>query len=843
MKQRSVKCAVSMVLSIVLLAGFYMPWIAPVARAQDGICGDAPPPRLTVGGDGQVSFTNGLPLNVRAEASLDGAQIAQLPEGTGFTVLDGPVCADNIYWWNIQSGVTIGWIAEGAEGEYFVEPVGAAAPSPAEPAPIGQPGDFVIWNWAAMAGSWGEGLPDPMTIAPPPVYAGDLPALPVDLGSIRFLEDAQLNEAQLTLLAQNGFVVVPGGFEQFYEAYYEGEDWSITPPDFDPSAEPSTQDYGHAYFVTTDAMLHTLHYIFDNLLTDLEKESFYAIAWQDILLPTLQTAHTQTAEAAGGPLADAAYNAELYLAVALELFSPGQAAQYVSADMAAEVDTIAALALAGQDQIELPFIPGYLEDFSQYRPRGHYAGDELLERYFRGMMWLSRITFRANSDTETQIALLLLRALRTAPGAPAGWQNLHDTLTFLIGPVDDLGPPEYSPLVDAIYGSDLSLDSLADPGKLAAFRAQVAELPGPRVNGLILPDATQPDEIAELTRGFRFLGQRFTFDAYAMQQLMYSYVGTREDPRLLPLGLDVPAVMGSDTAYTLADAAGATAFANYDSQVGKLRGEIGALTPDDWLQNTYGGWLWSLKPLWARDPAPYPPLMQTEAWLRRDLQAGLASWTELKHDTVLYAKQPGGFGGGGPPLASFGYIEPNPLVFARMSVVAMLTYRGLIDRGVIIDDFNSPDFSEALYASTSQLNSFAFQSVRLAEAARKELAGEPLSEEDYWMILGFRTYLYTVLYSLYQGDGKPDPVALVTDVANNPSIGAVLQEGVGNVDTIFVVVPAPDGGLQVVRGGVFSYYEFVGDINKRMTDDEWRALVASGDLPPRPDWISAFYSE
>jgi hypothetical protein len=27
-----------------------------------------------------------------------------------------------------------------------------------------------------------------------------------------------------------------------------------------------------------------------------------------------------------------------------------------------------------------------------------------------------------------------------------------------------------------------------------------------------------------------------------------------------------------------------------------------------------------------------------------------------------------------------------------------------------------------------------------------------------------------------------------------------------------------------------------------MTDEEWRAQVASGSLPQRPDWTSAFFS-
>ncbi len=195
--------------------------------------------------------------------------------------------------------------------------------------------------------------------------------------------------------------------------------------------------------------------------------------------------------------------------------------------------------------------------------------------------------------------------------------------------------------------------------------------------------------------------------------------------------------------------------------------------------------------------------MQTEAWLRKDLQTGLASWTELKHDTVLYAKQPAGLGGGGAPLTSFGYVEPNPLVFARIAIVAALTYQGLAQRGLIETEFSE---YTGFYATLNELRTLAYQCAQLAEIARKELAGEPRTEDEYWMIYGFGQYLYGLLVTLSSDPINPDPVALVTDVASNPSASIVLQEAVGNVDYIYVVAPLPTGGWQLLRGGVFSYY-------------------------------------
>ena len=569
----------------------------------------------------------------------------------------------------------------------------------------------------------------------------------------------------MALLAQNGFVVVPGGFAQFDEAYQESEAWSITPPDFSWDLPAEQQDIGHAFFVTTDAMLHSLHYVFDNLLTDLELNSFYPQA-QAMTIAAYQTARTQAADLAGTALEEPASSAALYLAVGVGLLTPDQFTTVVNSATASAARPILDLIQAGTEQAPLSFLPGYTEDFSQYRPRGHYAGDPSLEAYFRGMNWLSRITFRSSDTRETQIALLLLRALSSTPTAVQDWSALHDMLSFLIGPSDDLGPPEYSMLAAQVFGADLPAAALVNGDTVAAFQTQVAALPGPRVNGLILPPDTHVEDVATLTRGFRLMGQRFTFDGYVLGQLMYPYVGTREVPRNLPSGLDVAAADGSQVAYDLLAAQGVPAFANYDSQLAQMRATLAGLTPADWMENIYGGWLWTLQPLWSRDPAPYPPLMQTDAWLRRDLQAGLGSYTELKHDTVLYVKQPTGFGGGGAPLLSFGYVEPNPLVFARIAMVAASTYRGLEARGVGVNPFNDTA-NQTLAGTMSVLRDVALTAGRFAEMARRELTGESLTEDDYYTIQGFSTFLNVTLRSLYMGEGEPDPVALVTDIAND----------------------------------------------------------------------------
>ncbi len=86
-------------------------------------CPGAPPQRLTVGAGARVTFTNGQPLNLRAEPS--GALVTQLQEGTEVTVLDGPQCLDDFSWWQIsvvEGAAVAGWAAEGEPGSYYLEP-------------------------------------------------------------------------------------------------------------------------------------------------------------------------------------------------------------------------------------------------------------------------------------------------------------------------------------------------------------------------------------------------------------------------------------------------------------------------------------------------------------------------------------------------------------------------------------------------------------------------------------------------------------------------------------------------------------------------------------------------
>lgn len=834
-----------------MLMGGMLALALPTLAQTTGACEDGLAPRLIVGEEGKVATADDFYLNLRSAPGLDSDTMVRLAKGEIFDVTYGPVCADGINWWQIEQFEMRGWIGESAGRDYLVEPHIVPLPTlppPTAAIPLDLSNDlprvtlapnpdpeletsFITWDWEAFtAGSYRD-LPDPLAITLPETYQGDLPVGPFDLADVRFVEDANLTEAQQALLAQNGFVVVPARLDQFEDAYEWSDAWH--------------PERGHSYWVTTDGLLHSLHLVFDNTLQFLEKDELY-YRLSEVVSRSYTAAAQQMDEAAGGELEAAARGAAVYYGVALGLLDDAAYDEMVAEAVKAEGDALIETIHSAQGVGQIPFLPRYDEDFSQYIVRGHYAGDDVLERYFRAMSWLGRITFLTERDDTLQTSLLVLRALQTS-GTYTLWEDVSDVLTFLIGPTDNLGPVEYLPMARELFGSDLALEQIADAELIAQFREAANQLPGPRINNVVRPLGTQEDELDAATRGFRLFGQRFTLDGYVMQRLIYPYVGIVGQERTLPSGLDVAAALGSDMAYALLREQGESEYAQYDTNLGELRGEVSEVDTEDWLQNVAGAWLWAMQPLWARDAAVYPALMNSQPWLLRDLQAGLGAWTELKHDTLLYTVQPmGGLGGGGEQtLTTHSTVEPNPLVFSRISLVSYAILQGLEARGMDgTAQNNDPTNPSSLTTVLQSLKPLSEISALVTEMARKELWGEPLTEtEEFYLKYNFGSDLRYIRYmaQLPLAD-PPRMAALVSDVASNPDSGEVLQAGTGYVDYIYVITDSPNG-LQLTRGAVYSYYEFVRPIDGRLTDEEWREQVMAGTVPPRPDWISTFAAD
>ena len=137
--------------------------------------------------------------------------------------------------------------------------------------------------------------------------------------------------------------------------------------------------------------------------------------------------------------------------------------------------------------------------------------------------------------------------------------------------------------------------------------------------------------------------------------------------RMMPTGLDVMAAMGNDLAVRLLEPE--LRRWQYSGNLAALQNLVGELPDPYWQDNVYGGWMSALREL-DRDlsrEVSLPQVFRTESWRRKQLQTQLASWSELRHDTILYAKT--SFSGPSceVPIA---YVEPYPQFYAALEQVA-----------------------------------------------------------------------------------------------------------------------------------------------------------------------------
>jgi hypothetical protein len=77
--------------------------------------------RLVVGALGRVS--DDLPNNLRQEPDTSSQRLGQIPSGAEFDVLAGPICGENLAWWQVDYNGLIGWTAEGQGDEYWLAPL------------------------------------------------------------------------------------------------------------------------------------------------------------------------------------------------------------------------------------------------------------------------------------------------------------------------------------------------------------------------------------------------------------------------------------------------------------------------------------------------------------------------------------------------------------------------------------------------------------------------------------------------------------------------------------------------------------------------------------------------
>jgi hypothetical protein len=667
-----------------------------------------------------------------------------------------------------------------------------------------------------------------------------------------FTQKISLTNKSKNLLFKNGFVVIENGNTENLRT--TGQILvNYTYRDLKVADVP--------IFITSDSLLHLYHIQFDETLKRVEEEEFYDELWnldKALLEASIDDYNMSVKDNDSEEITEAARKNVVYFAVALSLlqpkpeqteqswenpekvipFDPRDMKQYsvevpsfVKDDVEAEIRLIEA-----HEGFAASPIFSYEEDYSQYVPRGHYTHSEILKNYFKAMMWHGRISMLLQSDVitaeestveelaaeglekeakiQTIQALLISDHFDKDKNLRDRWDRIYNVTAFYVGFSDDLGLYEYATALDTVFGNNREEISF-DNNNLTALKTELERYEGPKLYGgtgeIIPADSETENKTLEATKGFRFMGQRYVPDSYILQ-------------RLNPPALNIMDLLGSERAKEYLKNLGISENEEYKSRYLSLENEFGAFDEDDWNKNLYWSQLYALKPLLVSYPEGYPTFMQTEAWEDKQLNTALASWTELRHDTILYAKQT--YFMGAPRIPEEkpvqGYVEPVPEFYARMLALTKMAHTGLAEMEVL-DEKSDKDF-------TTLENTLE----KLLEISIKELENKELTDEEYEFIRNFGQNISPMLENV---DIKSQSSILVADVYT--SSGEVLEEGTGKLDLIIVAYKQPDGRIVLGAGPVMSYYEFWQPSGERLTDEEWREMLAN-DPPERPEWVESF---
>ena len=209
-----------------------------------------------------------------------------------------------------------------------------------------------------------------------------------DLSNVRDADRYYFVEEEIEKLAKNNFVVTQGQSAEFFDIY-EGNRYSLIPN-----------------FITTDSMMHTYHLYFAMLQKKVEKNSLCA-AVEKLSGAMLENSKKQYEALKGSEWEEAAKLNVAYFGIATRLLDgKDQIPDYASDIVEKELQKI--MSASG---IETSLIMNDYEDYSQYKPRGYYDGDEQLEKYFRAMMLYGHVNFIQKSETMNRCALLMTIAM------------------------------------------------------------------------------------------------------------------------------------------------------------------------------------------------------------------------------------------------------------------------------------------------------------------------------------------------------------------------------------------------------------------------------------------------
>ena len=603
-------------------------------------------------------------------------------------------------------------------------------------------------------------------------------------------------------------------------------------------------------FVSADSILDAVHRSYDSMLEQFETSMLTSDL--QTLLQQMRTNLAASSEATAQVRADV----DLYLAVPLALLT-GQTVAPVAGASSTEINGLvqAAVTASGIQTSTLFGVEREI-DMSQFEPRGHYTDSTELGQYFRAMMWLGRIEFRlieTQSDGSQLFyrrqadAMLLLSDL-LGPDGLAVWNRIEGVIHKFVGDADNMTPAQVSSLM-----TTLGITSLADAARIDDTTMAQAIVTGgygaQRIASQLMVNGTASTTLP-LNRSFLVFGQRYVVDSEVFSNLVYDRVGHGAIMRMMPNPLDIAyAALGNDDALALLG--DELAKYPYAPDLEAMRTLVDEHGDNYWNSTLYTGWLGALRALspavGGKPPvgAELPAVALTEGWGRRLANTQLGSWSELRHDTILYAKA--SYTTGVSCAFPDAYVDPYPDLFRRLQQFAQ--------EGSALADLATAA-GQSVFASSisTYFDNLSSATGMLADMAAQELTGTQFTQAQMDFINqtvqvktatmcgavptleGWYAKLFFGSNSLTYDPTIADVHTQYTDEAGNV-VGRVLHVGAADPRLMIVTANTSCSGPSAYAGLAFSYHELVTENFQRLTDQDWRTMIATAP-PADVPWLA-----
>jgi len=624
-----------------------------------------------------------------------------------------------------------------------------------------------------------------------------------------YKEFGKFTQNQILMLEEDGFFVLSKPHRHMYHIYEVNQYYRL----------PS--------FITVDSALQWWYWTYKAVLQTMElqiiipriEKSIKALAEE---LPKINPERMSTV------VRNDFYHIAAYLKVAAEL-------QGVQMRVPPEASKLAekelALIRAHAGIIKSPIF-GYDIDYTRFIVRGYYNEKPELKKYFLVATWFSNGGFSLytknkilkNNITSVRKAAILIYLLNNAKiGKKTSAEifiELDELLDEMIGKSWGYRIKDFILKFNDVIGNKNFFKLIEEDNLVRSFIIEWNRPDVPYMKSHILGAPEEPL--------FRLMSYRYQIDMFKLEELV------KWPERPLPSGLDIPAIFGNKLAYEYLTKVIKVAdqWSEYPKKLKKIQARIESPS------NIVEQWLECLNIYLNNVPEKAPYFMHNKKWQYKMLESYLASWAELRHSLVLYTLEAMAECDYSHDKMPIGYVEPRPDVYSVLQkLIAKLK---LIFSNESIDIGEDKEILNHLFDEADSIFKF------LEQVANKELMGKSLEQEEISRIYRYGAEMETFYIESLSLNSvgirltkEARDMALIVDVARG--YNKVLEVGVGLANEVYAIVPILNKDT-IVRGAVFSYYEFEMPYSERLTDERWKQMLKQGTDKPQPDFTKMYRS-